>query len=55
MINWKKKYSWQKKHVENRTGTQEKYKPTKIRKNENKKNMKLGNNFIYLSLFFIFD
>ena len=26
-----------KKHVENRTGTKESFKPTKIRKNENKK------------------
>jgi len=31
------KYSWQKKHLENRTGTKESFKPTKIRKNENKK------------------
>ncbi len=28
-----KKYSWQKAHVENKTGTTESYKPTKIKKN----------------------
>ena len=28
-----KKYKWQKKHLENKTGTSEKYKPIKIRKN----------------------
>ena len=28
-----KKYLWQKKHLENKTGTEEKYKPVKIRKN----------------------
>ena len=28
-----KKYEWQKKHLENKTGTDEKYKPIKIRKN----------------------
>ncbi len=32
-----KKYSWQKKHLENQTGTQNKFKPVKIRKNEIKK------------------
>ena len=31
------KYSWQKKHSENKTGTNEKHKPTKIKKNENQK------------------
>ena len=35
--NEKKKYSWQKKHVENRTGTKDSYKPTKIKKNSIKK------------------
>ena len=33
----KKKYSWQKKHLENQTGTSNSYKPVKIRKNEIKK------------------
>ena len=28
-----KKYSWQKAHVENKTGTTQKYKPVKIKKN----------------------
>ena len=31
------KYSWQKKHQENQTGTNNSYKPVKIRKNEIKK------------------
>ena len=31
------KYSWQKKHLENQTGTNNSYKPVKIRKNEIKK------------------
>ncbi len=34
------KYSWQKKHVENKTGTTERYYPTKIKKNESKKKYK---------------
>ena len=33
----KKKYSWQKKHTENQTGTKHSYKPTKIKKNDIKK------------------
>ena len=33
----KKKYSWQKKHTENQTGTKYSYKPTKIKKNDIKK------------------
>ena len=32
-----KKYSWQKKHLENQTGTRNSFKPVKIRKNRNKK------------------
>ena len=32
-----KKYSWQKKHLENQTGTENSFKPVKIRKNEIKK------------------
>ena len=32
-----KKYQWQKKHAENKTGTEEKYKPVKISKNNVKK------------------
>ena len=31
------KYSWEKKHIENKTGTKESYKPVKIKKNENSK------------------
>ncbi len=31
------KYSWQKKHLENQTGTNNSYKPIKIRKNNIKK------------------
>ena len=31
------KYSWQKKHLENQTGTNNSYKPVKIKKNEIKK------------------
>jgi len=31
------KYKWQKNHVENKTGSQESYKPTKIKKNDNYK------------------
>ena len=31
--NEKKKYKWQKKHLENKTGTNEKYRPVKIKKN----------------------
>ena len=32
-----KKYSWQKKHLENQTGTSNSYKPVKINKNDFKK------------------
>ena len=32
-----KKYSWQKEHLENRTGTKNSYRPIKIRKNSIKK------------------
>ena len=32
-----KKYLWQKKHSENKTGTKESYKPIKIKKDENLK------------------
>ena len=35
--NKDKKYSWQKKHSENLTGTKYRFKPVKIRKNEIKK------------------
>ena len=31
------KYSWQKKHLENQTGTENRFKPVKIRKNNLKK------------------
>ena len=33
----KKKYKWQKKHLENKTGTNESYKPIKIKKKMFKK------------------
>ena len=36
-LSTEKKYLWQKKHEENLTGTEKKYKPIKIRKNEIKK------------------
>ena len=42
-----KKYSWQKKHLENQTGTEKRFKPVKIRKNDIKKNMKLGNKIYF--------
>tara|TARA_X000001036_G_C20577000_1_gene765091 strand:- start:644 stop:988 length:345 start_codon:yes stop_codon:yes gene_type:complete len=32
-----KKFKWQKKHLENRTGSKDSYKPIKIRKNSNEK------------------
>ena len=32
-----KKFKWQKKHLENRTGSKDSYKPIKIRKNINEK------------------
>jgi NADH:ubiquinone oxidoreductase subunit len=32
-----KKYLWQKKHLENQTGYKNNYKPTKIKKNQNKR------------------
>ena len=35
--NKDKKYSWQKKHLENQTGTLNSFKPVKIKKNEIKK------------------
>ena len=36
-VNDEKKYFWQKKHRENKTGTKERYQPVKIKKNANKK------------------
>ena len=35
--NQEKKYSWQKKHLENQTGSDNSYKPVKLRKNNIKK------------------
>ena len=43
--------SWQKKHLENQTGTNNRFKPVRIRKNSIKKNMKLGNNIILLFIY----
>ena len=48
------KYKWQKKHLENQTGTDKSYKPIKIRKDNLKKNMKLGSKIFLIILFFIF-
>ena len=36
-INDKKKYSWEKPHLENQTGTKNSFKPVKIKKNSIKK------------------
>ena len=36
----KKKYSWQKKHSDNKTGTSDRYNPTKIKKDDNQKKYK---------------
>ena len=36
-IKNEKKHSWQKKHLENQTGTNQSFKPVKIRKNDLKK------------------
>ena len=47
-----KKYSWQKNHLENQTGTKNSFKPIKIKKNNIKKNMKLGNKIILILFFF---
>ena len=33
----KNKYKWQKDHLENKTGTKDRYKPIKIKKDQNKK------------------
>ena len=33
----KKNYAWQKNHKENKTGTNDSFKPVKIKKNDNKK------------------
>ena len=35
--NQETKYSWQKKHIENKTGTENSYKPVKIKKEQIKK------------------
>ena len=48
-----KKYLWQKKHLENKTGFEDAYKPVKIKKIK-LKSMKLGNKEIIL-LFFFFN
>ena len=36
----KKKYSWQKKHSDNKTGTSDRYNPNKIKKDDNQKKYK---------------
>ena len=45
-----KNISWQKKHLENKTGSKNAYKPIKIKKMIKLKNMKLGNKFIFILL-----
>ena len=44
------KFSWQKKHLENQTGTRNRFKPVKISKDNLKKNMKLGSKLFFLFL-----
>ena len=47
------KYSWQKKHLENQTGSKNSFKPVKIRKdNIKKKNMKLGNKIFAFIIYY---
>ena len=49
-----KKYAWQKEHLENQTGTKNRFKPVKIKKTVLKKNMKLGSKFFsFLFIFFV--
>ena len=48
------KHSWQKKHLENQTGTNNRFKPVRIKKNSIRKNMKLGNKIILLLFTYIF-
>ena len=48
----RKKYKWQKKHLENQTGTKNSFKPVKIKKNSLKKNMKPGNKIIFFIFIF---
>ena len=46
-----KKYDWQKKHLENQTGTKNSFRPVKIRKKRfKKKNMKLGSKIYFFSI-----
>ena len=52
------KYSWQKPHLENKTGTKDAYRPNKISKKiKALKNMKIGNlkNFLIFSFTFFFN
>ena len=49
-----KKYKWQKKHKENKTGSNEAYKPIKIKRALNSKDMSLGNNLIISIFIFSF-
>ena len=49
------KYLWQKKHLENQSGTSNSFKPIKIRKMILKKNMILGNRlYLILILYFFY-
>ena len=55
-MNEDSKYSWQKKHQENKTGHKDAYKPIRIKKDDKLKNMKLGNcKFIIFFLFLSFS
>ena len=48
----RKKYIWEKEHLENKTGTKDKYNPVKLKKMINLKNMKLGNKFLIILIIF---
>ena len=52
-----KKFPWQKKHLENQTGSNNSFKPIKIKKTMLIKNMKLGNKIfsILILIFFSFS
>ena len=49
-----KKHSWQKNHLENQTGTENRNQPTRITKKILKRNMNPGSKiYLYLFIFFI--
>ena len=51
-IQSEKKYSWQKKHAENKTGSEKRYKSFRIKKRIIKKNMKHGIKLVTLIYLF---